>query len=139
LTDLAIDSSIALAWALPDERSSAADAVLEKVAPSSPLWVPALWWVEIANTLAVARRRKRITEAQAARVLELLGALPVQTDAAQGPEGASRLCSLAQRHALSAYDAAYLELAERRGLRLATLDGELSRAARRAGVPLLER
>lgn len=86
----------------------------------------------------LARRRKRLNEAQGARILELLSLFPLRVDAPPGPASASRLSQLAQEHSLSAYDAAYLELAERRGLALATFDRGLIRAARAAGVRLIE-
>ncbi|MFI5361286.1 MAG: type II toxin-antitoxin system VapC family toxin [Elusimicrobiota bacterium] len=136
--DFVIDASAALACALPDEHSARVEGLLARVTPESSLWIPALWWYEVANVVATVRRGKRLTEAQGARVFELLGLLPLQTDAAPGPSSASRLAQLAQEHSLSAYDAAYLELAERRGLALATFDRDLLRAARAAGVQIVE-
>ncbi|MCR4294176.1 MAG: type II toxin-antitoxin system VapC family toxin [Elusimicrobia bacterium] len=136
--DFVLDSSAALAWALPDEHSSRSEKILARVTEKSSLWIPALWWYEVANVVVMARRRKRLSEAQGARVLELLSLFPLQVDAPPGPAAASRLSQLAQAHSLSAYDAAYLELAERRGLALATFDRDLIRAARAAGVELIE-
>jgi len=136
--DFVIDSSAAMAWALPDEHSSQAGKILSRITEESSLWVPALWWYEVANVVVMARRRKRLSEAQGARVIELLSRFPLQTDAPPGAVSASRLSQLAQEHSLSAYDAAYLELAERRGLALATFDRDLIRAAREAGVHLIE-
>lgn len=135
--DCVIDSSVAMAWTLPDEHSERAEKILSRVSEDSELWIPALWWYEVANVVVMARRRKRLSEAQGARVLELLSRLPLQPDAPPGPSAASRLAQLAQEHALSAYDAAYLELAERRGVALATFDHDLLRAARAAGVSTL--
>lgn len=136
--DFVIDSSAAMAWALPDEHSPHAEKILSRITAESSLWIPALWWYEVANVVAMARRRKRLNEAQGARILELLSLFPLQVDAPPGPASASRLTQLAQEHSLSAYDAAYLELAERRGLALATFDHDLIRAARKAGVQLVE-
>ncbi|OGR97938.1 MAG: hypothetical protein A2V88_15050 [Elusimicrobia bacterium RBG_16_66_12] len=136
--DFVIDASSAMAWALPDEHSARAEKILARVTEESSLWIPSLWWYEVANVVVMARRRKRLSEAQGARVIELLSRFPLQTDSSPGAMSAARLSQLAQEHALSAYDAAYLELAERRGLALVTFDRELIRAAREAGVPLVE-
>lgn len=131
-----LDSSMALAWALPDERSEEAERFMELVSEdtAATIVVPALWWYEIANALTSARRRKRLTEADASRLIELYGRLPVQTDASLGGESMWRHLALATEHGLSAYDAAYLELAQRNGAGLASLDERLCAAARKAGL-----
>lgn len=132
-----LDCSLTLAWALPDETSERADQLFARAFASGAAWVPSLWWYELANALVVAQRRGRLTEADAAEVARLCGSLPISTDAYLEASTVWRLEALAQRYALSAYDAAYLELAERRGLGLATLDSRLSAAAKQAGVKLL--
>ncbi|MEK7858860.1 MAG: type II toxin-antitoxin system VapC family toxin [Elusimicrobiota bacterium] len=136
MTAWVLDSSMALAWALPDEKSAEAERFMAQAAQDSraALWVPALWWYEIANALTSARRRKRLSEADAARLIELYGQLPLQTDASLGGEAMWRHQALAVEHGLSAYDAAYLELAQRTGAGLASLDERLSAAARQAGL-----
>ncbi|MCH7748859.1 MAG: type II toxin-antitoxin system VapC family toxin [Acidobacteria bacterium] len=91
----------------------------------------------MSNGLRVARRRHRVAHADVERLVELYRALPVRTDDAAGPDLLGRLRAVADAYDLSAYDAAYLELAQRRGLRLATLDRALARAARKAGVDAL--
>ena len=135
--DWVLDSSLALAWALPDETSKRADRFLAQASLPIIIWVPALWWYEIANALTMAQRRQRIAEADRVRLLELYGSLPIQIDADLGPDTMWRFHTLAQEHALSAYDAAYLDLSQRRGLGLATLDRHLMTAARRAGVTVI--
>lgn len=127
---------MALAWALPDEKSAAAEKFMEQVSKDSTIamLVPALWWYEIANALTSARRRQRLSEADAVRLVELYGQLPLQTDASLGSESAWRHHALAIEHGLSAYDAAYLELAQRSGAGLASLDERLCAAARKAGL-----
>ena len=129
-----LDCSVALAWVLPDETSVRAERFLARFPPESILWVPALWWYEIANALTVAERRKRLAEADRVRIIELYGMLSIQTDAHLGSDSVWRFHILAREHQLSAYDAAYLELAQRKGLGLATLDQSLIRAARKVGV-----
>jgi predicted nucleic acid-binding protein len=137
--DWVLDSSIALALALPDETSEQADHFFGRVKSGSVLWVPALWWYEMANALIGAQRRKRLTDTDRMRLIELYRLLPIQTDTFLDSDATHRFQTLAMEHELSAYDAAYLELAQRKGLGLATLDQRLQLAARRAGVKVFFR
>ncbi len=132
--DWVIDSSIALAWALPDETSKEAERFLSRISMRSILWVPALWWYEMANALLMAQRRKRLTEAERIRLMELYRKLPIRTDMMLDSDIMWRFQTLGIEYHLSAYDAAYLELAQRRGLGLATVDRPLGLAAQRAGI-----
>lgn len=132
--DWVIDSSLALAWALPDETSKEAERFLSRISMRNILWIPALWWYEIANALLMAQRRKRLTEAERIRLTELYRKLPIRTDTMLGPDAMWRFHTFAVEYNLSAYDAAYLELAQRRGLGLATADRPLRLAAQRAGI-----
>jgi predicted nucleic acid-binding protein len=132
--DWVLDSSTALALALPDETSEQADRFFGRITSRSVLWVPALWWYEMANVLLGAQRRKRLTERDRMRLIELYRMLPIQTDIVLDSDAMHRFQTLAMEYELSAYDAAYLELAQRKGLGLATLDQRLHSAALRAGV-----
>ena len=132
-----LDCSLALAWALPDERSARAEKLLTQISRQSILLVPALWWYEVSNALTMAQRRHRLAEADSKRVMELYGALPIHTDVDLSLDTVWRLQTLAQQLSLSAYDAAYLELAQRKGVGLATLDRRLIVSARKAGVRVL--
>ena len=132
-----IDSSFALAWGLPDESSTEAERFLSNLPPNAILWVPSLWWYEIANALLMAERRGRLKEAEPLRLLELYRSLPLETDAASGPDALWRFRTLGREHGLTAYDASYLELAARRSLALASLDKTLIMAARKVGVRTL--
>ncbi len=136
--DCILDASIALAWALPDETSLAADRFLSRVSAKDVMWVPSLWWYEIANALIIAERRKRLTEAEGIQIRKLYGMLPIQTDIVIGLDMMERLRTLAREYDISSYDAAYLELALRRGLRIATLDQKLRSAGQKAGVRIIE-
>ncbi len=129
-----LDSSFALALGLPDETSESAERFMARLTPGTPLWVPTLWGYEIANALLTAERRGRIREAEAARVLEIAFSLPLEIDSSSTAETLWRLRLLGKEHGLTAYDAAYLELALRRQLSLATLDRDLLKAAKTAGV-----
>lgn len=129
-----IDASYALSWVLPNESSAAAERFLRGLPSDAALWVPSLWWHEVANALLVAERRERISESGSLGALEVFRSMGLETDPAAGPEMLWRLRTLGKEYGLSAYDAAYLELAARRQLPLATLDGALADAARKAGV-----
>lgn len=132
---MVLDASAALPWELADESDDAALALLSAVAEHSA-WVPALWWTEMANALAVAERRCRLP-GLAPAALERLARLQLQTDPTPPETVAADALKLAQQHGLSVYDAAYLELASRLGLPLATRDADLRRAARTTGTALV--
>jgi predicted nucleic acid-binding protein len=128
----ALDASAALAWVLPED-SPAAKQAWARTATDTAV-VPALWWFELRNGLTVNERRGRITEGETTRFLRRLAKLLIATDDAPDEQ---RLMALARRHRLTVYDAAYLELALRENVPLATLDAPLGAAARAEGVPLL--
>jgi len=128
------DVSAILSQALDDEDASYAEAVIESIAADEAL-VPTLFWFEIRNALLMGERRKRITAERTASFLADLALLPFQVDDLPR-EGA--VFALARRHGLTIYDAAYLELAERKQLPLATIDGALIKAAKKAGVVLFK-
>lgn len=128
----ALDASVTLAWALPEE-SQAARQAWTRIASDNAM-VPVLWWFELRNGLVVNERRGRITEAETARFLRRLSRFSIVIDNA--PDEAT-VMSLARRHRLTVYDGAYLELAVREAIPLATLDGPLAAAAKAEGVPVL--
>ena len=130
-----IDSSISIAWCFPDEQDEYSQAVLDALT-SAQAFVPDLWHLEVANTLLVGERRKRSTQANTVTWLGFLAALPIAVDEETGLHAVGNTLNLARDHNLSAYDAAYLELAMRRGLPLATLDDKLKTAALAVGVDL---
>ncbi len=125
-----VDASVAACWAFRDEDHPVADAALERLRTDEAA-APALWWFEVRNILVVSERRKRVAEADSAAFLRDLARLPVALDRAP-QEG--EVLRLARTHRLSLYDAAYLELAQRTGIALATLDTDLIRAARAESV-----
>ncbi len=110
-----------------------ASLALERLRTDEAL-VPALWWFEIRNVLIVSERRGRIGEDDTATFLRALSRLGVTVDRA--PEE-HMVLAIARRHRLTVYDACYIELAQREGIALATLDGALGRAARAQGVVVL--
>jgi predicted nucleic acid-binding protein len=133
---LVIDSSITLAWFFEDERSAAADDVLRQVTESGAV-APSLWRLEVANALQAAIRRKRIDAAFRDASIADLRALAVAIDAETDQRAWTTTLQLAERWRLTLYDAGYLELAQRLGLPLATLDQELRAAGQALGITLL--
>ena len=128
-----VDASIALSWYLPGETSATSEAAFARLRDTDAI-APILWWFEIRNTLVVSERRKRITPAQTIQILTRLGELPLRLDVT--PDSAV-VMALARDHGLTVYDAAYLELAVRLVIPLATLDRALADAAPAAGIELL--
>lgn len=133
---LVLDSSAALAWVYMEERSEAIAAVLDRVTEGGA-WVPALWRLEVANVLEMGVRRGRNDAAFRDATLADFELLPIQTDAETGAQAWRATLRLAERHRLTVYDAAYLEVAMRRGLPLASLDRALRAAAGAEDVVLL--
>lgn len=133
---LVLDCSITLAWLLPDETAAPAEAVLDRIV-ASRAWVPALWRLEVANSLQMAVRRKRIDTTFRDASLADLGLLNILVDPDTDNFAWRETLQLAVAHDLTLYDAAYLELAVRLSLPLASQDKSLRRAARRCKVPLL--
>jgi predicted nucleic acid-binding protein len=131
-----LDSSVTMAWCFDDECDAFADGVLARLAHEAAI-VPPLWPLEVANVLAIGERRGRLTPAASTRFVELLASLPlVVAEQSSGP-AFDAILPLARATGLSAYDAAYLELAMRHGLPLATLDARLRAAAESLGVALV--
>jgi predicted nucleic acid-binding protein len=133
---LVLDCSVAVSWLFQDEADSGSDALQEVVAEKGAI-VPALWPLEVANVLLQAERRGRVTAADTDERLHLLASLPVTIDDAAGNLASAGIVMLAREHGLTSYDAAYLELAARAGVPLATLDKALRKAAANAGVKVL--
>jgi predicted nucleic acid-binding protein len=128
-----LDASITACWAFSDEDHPDANSAFERMRVEEGA-VPCLWWFEVRNILVVNERRRRITESETAAFLLNLSRLRIRVDRVPN-EGT--ILRLARTHRLSVYDAAYLELAQREGLPLATLDVDLQKAAAGEGVALL--
>jgi len=130
---MVVDASTALAWCFPDESSEYADAVLMAL-EGKTVFVPSIWPLEIANAVLVGERMKRLRRPEIQRFIALLEGLPLAQDSQSVGEHIGDVLPLAREYALSAYDAAYLELAIRYEAPLATLDSRLEKAAKKAGV-----
>ena len=132
-----LDCSVTMAWCFNDEATPYTDGVRDRLATMRAI-VPTLWPLEVGNATIVGERRKRLDEARTLRFLVLLRGLPIVVDDETAARAWSETMHLARAHNLSAYDAAYLELAIRRGLPLACLDSKLKTAAAAAGVALYD-
>lgn len=133
--EFVLDCSVSMAWCFDDEASPYTDGVRDCLA-NHQAQVPSIWPLEAANAAIMGERRKRLDEARSSRFFVLLQALPIVVDEETSSRTFSEIVHLARTYQLSAYDAAYLELAIRRGLPLACLDGKLKTAATAAGVVL---
>jgi predicted nucleic acid-binding protein len=127
-----IDASVVIAWAFKEQHATA-ERALARIQAEEAI-VPALWWYELRNVLVLGDRQKRVTERETARFLRNISRLTITIDSSPNE---AQVLTLARRHRLTVYDAAYLELAGREALPLATLDEELAAAARAEQVALI--
>jgi len=132
-----LDCSATLPWVFSDEATPECDALLDCLADGGAALVPDLWHLELGNVLLGARRRGRIDQAGIEAFLNHLNALEIVVDRQTHSQAWGKILDLAYQYKLSTYDAAYLELALRRGLPLATLDQALRQSAKDSGVTLL--
>jgi len=132
-----LDCSVTMAWCFEDEASSISDKVLNYLSKTDAV-VPVHWPLEVSNVLLVAERRKRLTKAETVRFLSIISSLPITIDSENPNIAQNATITLARDSQLSSYDAAYLELAMREGVALATLDRNLKRAAIKMGVALVK-
>jgi predicted nucleic acid-binding protein len=138
MTNFVLDSSVTLAWAFGDQGDHYTDGVLSALLEGEAL-VPTLWVLEVANGLFVAERRQRLTPAEADGFARNLAALPIRLDDSDTPQGVGHILTLGRSHGPTVYGAAYVDLALRLDLPLATKDETLRTAARKAGARLYTR
>ena len=131
------DASATLAWFFEDETSDWTDALLQSLKSGDTALVPQHWPLEVANAFLMAMRRGRIRKDKISRLVGDLLALPIRMDSATSDTTFNQVFACAETYRLTVYDAAYLELAMRERIPLATLDDDLRTAARAAGVPLV--
>ncbi len=131
-----LDCSVAISWCFVDEDDDYANALLTMM-PDSEAFVPGIWSLEVANTLLVAERRNRMTTEQSELAIALLESLLIHVDEATHTNALSLTLALGRQEGIAAYDAAYLELALRLELPIATLDTRLALSATRCGVELV--
>ena len=131
-----VDCSIAMAWLFSDEATPKTAALLNRLTTETAL-VPAGWFIEITNVLAMAERKGRIKPMESDAFIADLSKLGIERDDEAPDRAFTHLLALCRKHRLSSYDAIYLDLAVRRNLPLATLDDALRKAAHKVGVRLL--
>lgn len=131
-----VDASVTLAWCFDDELTERADRILERLTAEDAI-APSIWPLEVANGLRSAERRSRLAAGELPGLRQLLSALPIQVEPESLQGALGEVLEIARALNLTAYDAAYLALAVRRGLALATVDERLRTAADHAGVELL--
>jgi len=131
-----VDCSIAMAWLFHDEATPKTTALLNRLTTETAL-VPAWWFIEIANVLAMTERKVRITARESDAFIADLSKLGVERDNEAPDRAFTHLLGLCRTHRLTSYDAMYLDLAARRSLPLATLDEDLRKAAKKVGITLL--
>ena len=136
-TSFVIDASVTLPWCFEDERTSFTESLLNRIRAHETGMVPSHWPAEILNSLVQAKKRGRVSEDILQRFLKDLNSFPILIDDERALMIWERIRTLSEIHQLTAYDAAYLELAQRYKLPLATLDRDLQNAARAEKVPLL--
>ena len=131
-----LDNSVTMRWFFGDGKPNElayASKVLDAIKRENAL-VPVTWGLEVANVIARAEAKALVTEARSGAFLEMLDDMDIIVDTATFARALSDTLQLARRYKLSAYDASYLELALRMGIPLATLDEDLQKAAKKAGV-----
>jgi len=128
-----LDASVCAVWALADETHPLADAAMELLNRENAL-VPSLWWFEVRNVLVMRERRKQLTPLESGTFLNFLQGFPIWVDPERDEEA---IFGFSRTYQLSFYDAAYLDVAHRKRLPLATLDKALRNAAEAAGIQLL--
>lgn len=128
-----LDASIVLAWCFPDEANDACWKLLERAGEAGAI-VPSHWAVEVANAFLIGERRGRINPAELIDFFPSLDAVPIEMDTLTHARAGNETLRIAREFTLTAYDAAYVELARRKGVPLATRDRQLAQAARAAGV-----
>ena len=138
MTDFVLDNSVAMRWMLESEKAldqKYAEAVLKKLADVDA-FVPNLWHLEATNLLLGAEKRAEANIGEIERFISQLENLPIHVDPLTSRQSFNRILVLARAYKLSSYDASYFELAMREGLPLATLDKNLIKAAKKAGVDI---
>ena len=131
-----VDASVAMTWLFQDEMTPTTTRLLRRLETDAAL-VPALWYLEITNTLAVAERKGRVSAEQSDDFIALLDGVQIDVDLETHRRAFTDLLAICRKFGLSSYDATYLELALRRKLPLASLDEPLRKAAKKLGVKLL--
>jgi len=133
---LVLDASVAMTWCFEDETTAYSEAVLQRVRDEGAV-APAVWPLELVNTLLVGERNGRHSAEHSMAFLRLISELPISIESLELEETLNPVAALGREHRLSSYDASYVWLAMKEGLSLATLDQRVRRACERIGVSLV--
>ncbi len=136
-TQFVLDCSVAMTWCMQTEATPATEALLDSLTQGSTALVPSLWTWEVNNVLVMAQRSKRLDATRRRQQIAFLQKLPIVVDEDSHSQTWYNTSTLALAHNLTVYDAAYLELAMRQGLPLATMDKRLRDAAKKVDVKCL--
>jgi predicted nucleic acid-binding protein len=134
-----IDASITLSWLLADEANADSAEVERALRKADAVWAPAHWRLEVVNAIWMAERRKRLDGAGVSQAIAFCSQMQVTVDADTDKHATTETLALARQHGISVYDAAYLELALRKGGTLASLDAALREVAEKNGVTVVPR
>jgi predicted nucleic acid-binding protein len=137
VTLFVLDASIVLTWCFPDEEAQKAEKISERIALGDKPAVPAFWRHEVLNALLMGEKRKRLTSELVQAFIGDLERLQAEIDTPEASAVFHATQDLCRKHGLTAYDAAYLELAVRHRIAIATADGALERAARAEGIEIV--
>lgn len=137
MPEFVLDASMTMAWCFADEATPYTTAVRRSLADATAL-APSIWPLEVANVLLIAERRGRLTDVETQELVAFLHTLPVEVVSVPLEHVFQDILALARAHNLTSYDAAYLALALRENLPLASLDNRLCTAAGNVGVPLVD-
>lgn len=135
MSSFVLDCSVTMAWCFPDEHNDKAEQVLRHLTQTKAL-VPEIWALEVNNVLHIAERKKRITPTQSNTFIHLLNGLPIEIGKGLNERPSLYLLDITRQFNISAYDAAYLELALRQSIPLASFDQLLCSSAKKAGIAL---
>ncbi len=141
LKQFVLDCSVAISWCLPDEVDAYAEAILDRLTSierSIVAVVLSIWSLELANVFLVSERRQRISQEDVATAISLINQLPIKVNSAISPEILNSILEIGRKYNLAAYDAAYLELAIRLDIPLATNDRRLIAASQQANIFLAD-
>jgi predicted nucleic acid-binding protein len=132
-----VDASVGFSWVYHDQATPETHALLNEIGSGVPVVVPSFWFLEMANVLLMAQRRHKLSAAQRKTALEKLAAMQFTVDDAAAGSAFHQISELAEKYGLTVYDAAYLEIALRRKMSLASRDVALRSAGKRCGLKLL--
>jgi predicted nucleic acid-binding protein len=132
-----LDASVSIAWCFEDETTDEIKRVFRRLSTGDSAIVPAHWPIEVSNGLLLAQRRKRISPNLRSQYWDQFSELPINVDRPLDTSDVKRVLTISEKHGLTTYDGAYVDLALRQAAGLASLDTSMTRAAKAEGVALL--